>query len=197
MYAKCIVLALMIAGAAPEKDAGARRALVGAPLPDLAFSGLDGRDMSRASARDRWLVLAFTDARSRDEGVRWFKASAARLAKLAPVSVYNVVTPGGVFLAPRPAIRSRIASDARKLSREARASLAPDLAKRFDEVDVRWHVDFDRAVTARFAAPHHRLSLVLVDPAGTVLRYEDAVDAGTLDRLAKLVEDARAKAAAR
>lgn len=188
------LVALLVCASAACAAAITGRALVGQPAPQMALNALDGRDMSAASARGHYLLITFSDAKSKDAGSSFFRAHAPRFAQVPGIVMHNVIVPGGVLLAPRGVILSRIKSDAARLEREVRAGLKPDEQRRFDAAELRWHVDFDRRYTALFGAPAHRVTLALVAPDGVVVAYEDAVDAAVVDRLVALTASSNAPA---
>ncbi len=159
---------------------------VGSAAPQAAITALDGREMSVASARGHWLLITFSDYRSREAGWAFFKAHAPRFAQVPGLVVHNVIVPGGVALAPRAVVLMRLRSDTARLQREVRDGLPEKDRARFDATDVRWHADFDRHYSERFGAPPHQVSAALVDPAGRLAAFEDAVSGSTVERLLAL-----------
>lgn len=164
--------------------------MTGKAVPATAINGLDGKDMSAATARGGWLLITFSDVKSKDPGRAFFRAHAARFTGVDKLALHNVIVPGGVMLAPRGVILARIRSDAAKLESEVRAGLTPAQRAAYDRAAIRWHVDFDRRYSSLFGVPPHRVTLVLVDPAGRVTDVADATGA-SVDRLLARIQAGR------
>lgn len=165
--------------------------LVGQPAPTVAIKALDGSDMSVGAARGHWLLITFSDVKSKDEGRLFFRTNAPRFASVDGLVLHNVVVPGGVMLAPKSAISSRIRSDVGKLEAEVRGGLKPAERAAFERATIRWHVDFDRKYTVLFGAPPHHVTLVLVDPAGRVTDVSEADGTTVVERLLSRIRPAR------
>lgn len=157
---------------------------LGRTLPDLSLTSVGGAPMDLAATRGRWLLLAFADRDSRDEAVSWFETYAADLAATRGLVVYSVLFPGKVsFVVPRAVAIKKIRKEVGEVRARARAGLAEALRPRFDDLELRWHVDWRRRLIGDFGAPRHRLSLLLADPEGRVVAFEDTVDDAALRRV--------------
>lgn len=163
--------------------------VTGGPVPAAPITSLDGQSMDPAQARGRFLLLAFTDRESRDQGTSWLEEHLPRFLGRENLSLYNVIVPGGVFMVPRRSILDHVRKDVARIEAAIRESLAPPDRARLDALDIRWHVDFDRKVSKLFEVPAHQVSLILVDPAGTIVFREQEVSREAIDRVLDLVSE--------
>lgn len=179
---------LLLAGSVTSWAAEEPRNILGKPVSSAAITSLQGEDMDPSRAGGHFLVLAFTDRESRDRGTAWFKDNIPRFLGKKRLALYNIIVPGGVFMAPRKAILDQVRKDVAQIETEIRDSLPPGEQETFAALDIRWHVDFDRRFTRLFGMPAHQVSLVLVDPRGVVVLSEADISGKVIDRVLAQVD---------
>lgn len=162
--------------------------LVGRTAPNVPLKAIDGRDMSLARARGHYVLLVFSDARSRLLSRTFLAHNAARLGQIRGLSIYHIQVPGQVLM-PRAAWLYQARADAAKTVAEARDSVMSIQQDAFDRLDIRFHADFDRQFSDLFDAPRAVVSLVLVDPNGYIAAQERDTEEPAVQRVIRALKE--------
>lgn len=156
--------------------------LVGRTAPTVPLKAIDNKDMTLAAARGRYVLLVFSDAKSRLLSRHFLAQNAARLGSARDLAVYNIMVPGQLLI-PRAAWLYQARADAQKTVAEARESVMSFQQAGFDGLTIRFHADFDRRFSDLFDAPKGVVSLVLIDPNGYILAQEQNAEEPAVHRI--------------
>lgn len=161
--------------------------LVGRTAPTVPLKAIDNEDMTLAAARGRYVLLVFSDAKSRLLSRHFLAQNAARLGSARDLAVYNIMVPGQLLI-PRAAWLYQARADAQKTITEARESVMSFQQAGFDSLTIRFHADFDRRFSDLFDAPKGVVSLALIDPNGYILAQEQNVEEPAFHRIMSAIK---------
>lgn len=160
--------------------------LVGRTAPTIPLKSIDNKNMSLATARGRYCLLVFSDAKSRLLARHFLAQNAARLGTARNIAIYNIMVPGQLVI-PRAAWLYQARADAQKTIAEARESVMTFQQEAFDTLQFRFHADFDRRFSDLFDAPRGVVSMVLIDPNGYILAQEKDAEEPSVHRVIGLI----------
>jgi len=147
---------------------------------------IDGSTSDPGSHRDRFTLLIYSSRATQEEAQQWFLNHAAALIPLPNFTIYNIIDPGPLATSRRNILR-RVKSEIEDAKKRVREDLPESSRAVFDAMDVRWHVDWEGAMTQLHGIPSSRLALALLAPDGTLMDYEEWINDTVIRRVVRIV----------